>query len=66
MGGNHAAYCPVKSLAPVALKLNCVPTTHLSQKPLSFPQSCPVTPLCLLPSIKLPSQARCFRCDPPV
>lgn len=34
MGEIHAAYRPVTSLAPaLALKLNCVPMTHLSQDP---------------------------------
>lgn len=34
MGGLHTAYSPFKSLAPaLALKLNCVPMTYLSQNP---------------------------------
>lgn len=38
MGGIHAAYSPVKSLVPpLALKLNCVPMTHLSQDPSPGP-----------------------------
>lgn len=55
MGGIHAAYSPVKSLAP-ALALR----PHTSARTLS--PSIPAILQCPPPSIKLPSQAECFRC----